>query len=88
MEVKISNNGSETAKNVSVSVPLLENSSPYQTTRLKSVNFNIVSSSGRVSTFNLDEITPGETKTIIADFDINVRSFSINSSNETLAKAR
>jgi len=88
MEVKISNNGSETAKNVTASVPLLENSSPYQTTRLKSVNFNIVSSSGRVSTFNLGEIAPGETKTIIADFDTNVRSFSINSSNETLDRAR
>lgn len=88
MEVKVSNNGSETAKNVSVSVPLLENSSPYQTTSLKSVNFGIVSSSGRVSTFNLGDITPGETKTIIADFDVNVRSLSLNSSNETLDRAR
>jgi hypothetical protein len=88
MEVKVSNNGSETAKNVNVSVPLLENSSPYQTTNLRSVNFEIVSSSGRVSTFNLGDIAPGETKTIVADFDLNVRSLSINSSNETLDRAR
>jgi len=88
MEVKVSNNGSETARNVNVSVPLLENSSPYQTTSLKSVNFEIVSSSGRVSTFNLGDINPGETKTIIADFDVNVRSLSLNSSNETLDRAR
>ncbi len=88
MEVKVSNNGSETAKNVNVSVPLLENSSPYQTTSLRSVNFEIVSSSGRVSTFNLGDINPGETKTIIADFDVNVRSLSLNSSNETIDRAR
>jgi hypothetical protein len=88
MEVKVSNNGSETAKNVNVSVPLLENSSPYQTTSLRSVNFEIVSSSGRVSTFNLGDIAPGETKTIVADFDLNVRSLSLNSSNETLDRAR
>jgi hypothetical protein len=88
MEVKVSNSGSETAKNVNVSVPLLENSSPYQTTSLRSVNFEIVSSSGRVSTFSLGDIAPGETKTIVADFDVNVRSLSINSSNETLDRAR
>ena len=88
MEVKVSNNGSETARNVNVSVPLLENSSPYQKTSLKSVNFEIVSSSGRVSTFNLGDINPGETKTIIADFDVNVRSLSLNTSNETLDRAR
>jgi hypothetical protein len=88
MEVKVSNNGNETAKNVNVSVPLLENSSPYQTTSLRSVNFDIVSSSGRVSTFNPGDIAPGETKTIVADFDITVRSLSINSSNDTLDQAR
>lgn len=88
MEVKVSNNGSETARNVNVSVPLLENSSPYQVTSLKSVNFDLVSSSGRVSTFYLGDIAPGETKTIVADFDIDVRSFSLNSSNETLEQAR
>ncbi|MBM4236059.1 MAG: hypothetical protein FJ152_06255 [Firmicutes bacterium] len=88
MEVKVSNNGSETAKNVNVAVPLLENSSPYQTTSLRSVNFDLVSSSGRLSTFNLGDIAPGETKTIVADFDITVRSLSLNSSNETLDRAR
>lgn len=88
MEVKVSNNGGETAKNVNVSVPLLENSSPYQTTSLRSVNFEIVSSSGRISTFNLGDMAPGETKTIVADFDVTVRSLAINSSNETLDRAR
>jgi transglutaminase-like putative cysteine protease len=88
IEVKVTNNGSETSQNVMVSVPLLENSSPYQTTSLKSVNFDVVSTAGRVSTFNLGSIAPGETKTIIADFDINVRTVALNNSNETVDKAR
>lgn len=88
MEVKVSNCGSETARNVNVLVPLLENSSPYQKTNLRSVNFEIIGSSGRISTFNLGDIAPGEAKTIVADFDISVRSLSINSSNETLDRAR
>lgn len=88
IEVKVTNNGSETSQNVMVSVPLLENSSPYQTTTLKSVNFDVVSTAGRVSTFNLGDIAPGETKTIIADYNISVRSVTINSSNDTVEKAR
>ena len=88
MEVALTNNGGSTANNVMVSVPLLENRSPYQTTSLRSVNYSQVSSSGRVSTFNLGNIAPGETKTIVADFDIAVRPVSINSSNDTIDKAR
>jgi hypothetical protein len=88
MEVKVSNNGGETSRNVSISVPLLENSSPYQITSLKAVNYDIVGTSGRVSTFNLGDIAPGETKTIVADFDINVRTLSLNSSNDTVERAR
>jgi|GEM_PF-536341 len=88
VEVKVTNNGSDTAKNVNVSVPLPDNKSPYQETTLKSVNHNIINTSGRVSTFNLGEIEPGETKTIIADYNISVRPVSINSSNETVERAR
>ncbi len=88
MEVSITNNGSSTSNNVVVSVPLLENSSPYQETSLRSVNYNIVSTSGRVSTFDLGSLAPGETKTIRADFDIRVRPVGISSTNETVQKAR
>ncbi len=88
IEVSVTNNGSETSRNVTVAVPLLENSSPYQQTSLKSVNYNIVSTSGRVSTFNLGDLAPGETKIIRADFDIRINSVSINSSNEIVEKAR
>ena len=88
MEVKVTNNGSDTSKNVAVSVPMLENSSPYQTTSLKNVNYEIVSTSGRVSTFNLGDLAPGESKTIIADFSINTRSVSLTSTNDTVEKAR
>lgn len=88
IEVKVTNVGADTSRDVVVSVPLLENSSPYQTTTLKSVNYDIVSTSGRISTFNLGDLAPGETKTIAADFNISVRTVSINSSNETIEKAR
>ncbi len=88
MEVVVTNNGSDTSRNVNVSVPLLENRSPYQTTTLKTVNYEIVSSSGRVSTFNIGDLVPGESKTITADFDITVRTVSLNSSNATVELAR
>ncbi len=88
MEVEVSNIGSNTSRNVRVSVPLLENTSPYQTTTLRSVNYSSVSTSGRVHTFNIGDLPPGQTKTIVAEFDIAVRTVSINSSNETVEKAR
>ncbi len=88
IEIKITNSSADTSRSVSVSVPLLESSSPYQSTTLKSVNYDILSSSGRVKTFNIGDIATGETKTIIADFDISVRPVSINSTNETIDKAR
>ncbi|MBW6463728.1 MAG: transglutaminase domain-containing protein [Bacillota bacterium] len=88
MEVKVTNNGSETSRGVTVSVPLLENSSPYQTTSLKSTNYDIVSSSGRVSTFSLGDLAPGESKTVTADFNVSVRTVSIDSTNETVEDAR
>lgn len=87
-EVKVTNNGSSSSKNVTVSVPLLENNSPYQTTTLLSVNYAVVSTSGRVSTFNLGDLAPGETKTIIADFKVSLRTLSLNSNNDTIEKAR
>ncbi len=88
MEVKVTNNGTDTASNVVVSVPLLENSSPYQTTTLKTVNYDVVSSSGRVSTFNLGDLAPGESKTIVADFAVKVTTVTIKSTNDTVEKAR
>lgn len=88
IQVKVTNNGSEQSRSVIVSVPLLENSSPYQSTTFKSANYTVVSTSGRISTFDLGELAPGETKTIIADFDISVIPISINSTNETIEKAR
>jgi hypothetical protein len=88
MEVRVVNNGSDYSRNVVVSVPFLENSSPYQTTTLKSTNYNVISSSGRTNTFDLGDLAPGESKTIVADFNISIRSLSINSTNDTVEKAR
>ncbi len=88
IEVSVTNSGNDTSRNVKVAVPLLENSSPYQTTTLQSVNYDEESTSGRIGTFSLGDLAPGETKTIRADFDITVRPVSINSTNKTVEKAR
>lgn len=88
IEVKVVNNGAENARNIVVSVPFLENSSPYQTTVLSSTNYGIVSSNGRLNTFEIGDLAPGESKSIVADFNVNVRTISINSTNDTVEKAR
>ena len=88
MKVDVTNNGADISRNVQVSVPLLENRSPYQVTTLKSVNYDVISTSGRAKTFNLGDINPGETKTIVADFNITLHAISINSTNETVENAR
>lgn len=87
-EVKVINNDSATSHNVEVAVPLLESSSPYQSISLKSVNYSVISNSGRVSTFNLGDLAPGETKTIVVDMNVTVKTVSINSNNGTVDKAR
>ncbi len=88
VEVKVTNNGADPSRKVKVSVPLPESSSPYQVTSLKSVNYSAVSTSGRAKTFNLGDIASGEAKTVNAIFNISVRPVSVNSTNETIERAR
>ncbi len=88
VEVKVTNNGADPSRKVKVSVPLPESSSPCQVTSFKSVNYNSVSTSGRAKTFDLGDIASGETKTVNAIFNINVRPVSVNSTNETIERAR
>lgn len=88
MEVNIQNQGRDTANNVTVTIPFLENKSVYQKTSLRSVNYDIVKNSGRMHTFKLGDIRAGETKTVVAEFDILVHQISLNGTNETVDKAR
>lgn len=88
IEVTVVNSGADEARDIFVAVPFLENSSPYQSTSLKSTNYSVVSSSGRLNTFSIGELAPGESATIVADFNISARTISINSTNETVEKAR
>ncbi|UNC90653.1 transglutaminase-like domain-containing protein [Candidatus Contubernalis alkaliaceticus] len=88
VEVDVTNNSGEVSNNIQVDVPLPENNSPYQTTSLISTNYPIVSSAGRVSTFHIGELLPGETKTIVADYNMTLRPVSINSTNNTVETAR
>ena len=87
-EVEATNTGSETATRVSIGLPLLENNSPYQKTTRTGTNYPIESQSGRTATFNIGELEPGETKTVVVDYKITIRPVSISSTNETVEKAR
>ncbi|MEW5784838.1 MAG: transglutaminase domain-containing protein [Bacillota bacterium] len=87
-EVQVTNTGSDLAQGVVVHLPMLENSSPYQNTVLQSTNYAVVSTSGRVSSFNIGDLQPQETKVLTVDYTITVRPVSINSTNATVDKAR
>lgn len=87
-EVIVTNNGAEPSLNVWVLLPMLENSSPYQSTVLESTNLSAVSTTGRVSAFNLGDLQPGESRSLTADYLVTLRSVSLNSSNEITEKAR
>ncbi len=87
-EVHLTNTGSERAQNVWVDIPMLENSSPYQETRLQSTNYELAYMTGRVGSFGVGDIGPGETVVITMDYAITIRPLSIKSSNETVEKAR
>jgi|LSQX01.1.fsa_nt_gb transglutaminase-like putative cysteine protease len=87
-EVIVTNNGSEISRDVRVHLPMLENSSPYQTTVLQSTNYPPASIEGRIYPFQIGDLLPGESKSIIADYAITLRSVSINSTNEIIEKAR
>lgn len=82
------NTGSETSTGVNVAVPLLENNSPYQTTTMTGTSYPIDSKSGRIATFQLGDLEPGESKTITVDYSIKIRPISISSTNETVQKAK
>lgn len=87
-EVHLTNTGSDRAQNVWVDIPMLENSSPYQETRLQSTNYELAYMTGRVGSFGIGDIGPGETVVITMDYAITIRPLSIKSSNATVEKAR
>lgn len=87
-EIHITNNGSESAVNVWVDLPMLENNSPYQVTNLTSTNYDLAYTTGRIGSFGIGDLEPGETKIIITDYTIAIRPVSIKSTNETVEKAR
>ena len=87
-EVQVTNIGSERAACVWVDLPMPENSSPYQDTRLQSTNHELAYMSGRIGSFGVGDLEPGETVTIQTDYAITIRPVMINSTNETMEKAR
>ena len=89
VKVNVYNEGSDTANNVQVNLPMLENDSPYQDTNLIDTNYPNTSSSGRISTFNLDDLSPGQSKTLEVNYNIDVRPVSVNSdANGTIEDAQ
>lgn len=87
-EVRLTNSGSETAECLWVDLPLLENSSPYQSNTIQGANYAIESSEGRVASFNLGDLAPGETKTVAVDYLITIRPVSLDFSNDVVERAR
>lgn len=88
VKVNVNNRGDSTAKEVSVKLPMLENSSAYQQTTLESTSHPAASSSGRNSSFSVGEIAPGETVTVTADYTIRVNTFSMDNSSTAMETAK
>jgi len=88
VKVKITNEGNSTSSNVSVEIPMLENDSPYQDTQLEEVSHEKISSSGRMTTFKLGDLPPGETETLVIEYAIQSTPVSLVSSNDTVEKAK
>lgn len=86
--LQLTNSGSERAEHVWVDLPLLENRSPYQTNASPKTNYPIDSSKGRLASFYLDSLAPGETKQLIVDYRITLRPVALTSTNGVVEKAR
>lgn len=86
--VRLTNTGVERAENVWVDLPMLENSSPYQKTTLKSASPEPAYMSGRIGAFGVGDIEPGAAVVIETDYQIVIRPLSIRSTDETVEKAR
>lgn len=86
--VKVTNTGTEKAENVWVDLPMLENSSPYQKTTLQSTNYEPAYLNGRVGSFGVGDIDPGESVVIKTDYQITMKPLSIRSTDKTVEKAR
>ena len=87
-QVQLTNSGKVKAENIWVDLPMLENSSPYQETRLKSTNFEPAYMTGRVGSFGVGDLAPGEAVVIKCDYEITMRPLELKSTNETVEKAR
>lgn len=87
-QIRLTNTGGETAEHVWADLPLLENSSPYQSNTLVGTNYPIEKSRGRVASFHLDELAPGETKTVTVDYQVTIRPVSLSSTDDTVERAR
>lgn len=88
-EVQLTNTGSGKAEHIWVDLPLLENKSPYQKNNSQKTNYAIDSSKGRMASFYLDSLEPGEAKTITVDYQVTLHPVSLSSTNNsTVEKAR
>ena len=87
-EVRITNNTSSATQGLVIYLPMLENNSPYQETSLQSTNYPATEKNGRVARFEIGDLEPGESTTLITDYAITVRPVAINSTNNTVERAR
>lgn len=85
--VKLTNSGHETAEQVRVDLPLLDNRSPYQDNTLLKTSHAVESNRGRVASFYLGDLAPGETVTLHADYRITIRPVALVSADDAVKKA-
>jgi len=78
-QVIITNTSNERASSINVTIPLLENNSPYQTTTL------ITDYHSAIAEFSLEA---GESKTIELLYAVKVNSFKVSGSNDVITLAQ
>ncbi|NLA46733.1 MAG: hypothetical protein GX866_04235 [Firmicutes bacterium] len=87
IEVQVINAGSNVAKNVRVTVPLLVNDSAYcQYNDFKRTSHDYAIS-GSMATFNLGDIVPGDADTILIHYDITVYPVKVLPAREIMSKS-
>ena len=87
-EVRLTNNSGSPTRGLVIYLPMLENNSPYQETSLQSTNYPLIEKNGRIGKFEIGDLEPGESKTLVTDYKITMRTVAISSTNDTVELAR
>lgn len=78
ISVKVSNSGKQTVSNIQVQLPLISADSPYQQTIEETFNHKVAKivegeAGSRTADIVIDAIGPGQSETIVVDYQLNVK---------------